>query len=149
MRYSTVYRYMSHKLLKSQLMSRLENSHHRTSNTFNHSMAPVYSKIPVAPFPGITLVSGLRCGHKGCFALFSSQDDSEEHAAMAHNGNVLAETCTIYEGCSSSGEVKLYHVVDESGEHCKTYVSGMKLTHTHQKKAKSAPRPQRPTSRPS
>ena len=40
-------------------------------------MAPTFSKIHVAPLPGIPVISGLVCNHADCFALFSNLDDSE------------------------------------------------------------------------
>ena len=76
-------------------------------------MAPTFSKIAVAPTPGITISSGLRCCHADCHALFSSIDDSEEHAFKAHSGNVDATTCKIYEYLLDSGQVRLHRVLDE------------------------------------
>ena len=60
-------------------------------------MAPTFSKIPVAPLPGISAISGLMCNHAGCYALFSNLEDSEEHAILAHDGQIAAITCGIYE----------------------------------------------------
>lgn len=79
-------------------------------------MAPAFSKIPVAPTPGISVVSGLMCSHADCFALFSNLEDSEAHAVEAHAGNVAAITCGIYKHLSTSGEIRLYRVLDENGE---------------------------------
>jgi hypothetical protein len=81
------------------------------------SMAPTFSKVAmVAIPPQITVISGLRCGHAGCYALFSTFEDSEEQALNAHSGNVVAVTCNIHEKKMGSGRVQLYRVLDEDGE---------------------------------
>ena len=79
-------------------------------------MAPAFSKIPVAPIPGVLFISGLMCSHPDCFALFSNLEDSQEHAVMAHAGKMAAVTCGIYECPLKSGEVRLYRVLDENGK---------------------------------
>lgn len=79
-------------------------------------MPPVFSKIPVAALPDVPVVSGLMCAHTNCFALFLTLEDSEVHAAAVHAGDVAAITCDIYEGRLKGGEIKLYRVLDESGE---------------------------------
>jgi hypothetical protein len=71
------------------------------------SMAPTFSKVAVVT-PQI--ISGLRCGHAGCYALFSTFEDSEEHALNVHSGNVVAVTCNIHEKKMESGRVQLYRV---------------------------------------
>lgn len=78
-------------------------------------MAPSFSKIPVAAISGIPVISGLMCSHADCYALFSNLEDSEEHAVLAHTGNVTAVTCGIYEGRSKSGKIRLYRVIDDDG----------------------------------
>ncbi len=80
------------------------------------SMAPTFSKVAMVATPQITVISGLRCGHAGCYALFSTFEDSEEHALNAHSGNVVAVTCNIHEKKMESGRVQLYRVLDEDGE---------------------------------
>lgn len=79
-------------------------------------MAPTFSKVAVVATPEITVISGLRCGHAGCYALFSTIEDSEEHALNAHSGNVVAVTCNMHEKKMESGRVQLYRVLDEDGE---------------------------------
>ncbi len=79
-------------------------------------MAPAFSKIPVAPLPGIPLISGLKCSHLGCFALFSNLEHSEAHAAATHAGREAAISCGIYECQLTNGGVRLYRVLDEDGE---------------------------------
>ncbi len=76
-------------------------------------MPPTFSKVAVVATPGITVISSLRCGHADCYALFSTFEDSEEHALMAHSGNLVAVTCNIYEKKLASGQVRLYRVLDE------------------------------------
>jgi hypothetical protein len=78
-------------------------------------MAPTFSKVAMVANPQITVISGLRCGHAGCYALFSTIEDSEEHALNAHSGNVVAVTCNIHEKKMESGRVQLYRVLDEDG----------------------------------
>ena len=82
-------------------------------------MAPAFSKIPVAPLRNIPLISGLKCIHVDCFALFSNLEDSEAHAVAAHAGAVAAVSCGLYERQLKNGKVKLYLVleVDENGEY--------------------------------
>jgi hypothetical protein len=82
-------------------------------------MAPLFSKIPVAVTPNIPVISGLMCKHADCYALFSSLEDSQAHADAAHAGNMEAISCVIYERTLRSGEVQLYRVLDENGEHPK------------------------------
>jgi hypothetical protein len=77
---------------------------------------PVFSKLPVVGLPDIPVVSGLKCTHTNCFALFSTLEDSKAHADAAHAGEVAATTCGIYERRLRSGTIKLYPVLDESGE---------------------------------
>lgn len=79
-------------------------------------MAPSFSKVAVLAAPGIPVISGLKCGHWGCYALFSTFDDSEEHAIRAHSGTKLLASCNIYERLLRSGEARLYRVLDEDGE---------------------------------
>ncbi len=79
-------------------------------------MAPTFSKVAMVATPQITVISGLRCGHAGCYALFSTFEDSEEHALNAHSGNIVAVTCNIHEKKTESGRVQLYRVLDEDGE---------------------------------
>jgi hypothetical protein len=79
-------------------------------------MAPTFSKVAMVATPHITVISGLRCGHAGCYALFSTFEDSEEHALNAHSGNVVAVSCNIHEKKMESGRVQLYRVLDEDGE---------------------------------
>jgi len=43
-------------------------------------------------------------------------DDSKEHAIAAHAGKIAAVTCTIHESTLESGKVRLYQVMDETGE---------------------------------
>ena len=76
-------------------------------------MALTFSKTPVAPLPGIPVSSGLMCSHLDCRALFLNIEGSEEHANSAHDGQVAAITCGIYER-RKSGKIRLYHVLDES-----------------------------------
>jgi len=76
-------------------------------------MAPAFSKVAVLAAPGMT---GLRCGHGDCYALFSTLDDSEEHAVRAHSGDEVVASCNIYERLLESGEARLYRVLDEDGE---------------------------------
>jgi len=80
------------------------------------AMAPAFSKIPVAPLPNIPLISGLKCSHLDCFALFSDLEDSKAHATAAHAGLEAAVSCGIYERHLTNGEVRLYRVLDEDGE---------------------------------
>lgn len=77
-------------------------------------MAPTFSKIPVAPLPGVPVISGLMCNHADCFALFSNLDDSEEHAVLAHDEQISSITCGIYERPGKSGKIRLYRVLDDS-----------------------------------
>lgn len=79
-------------------------------------MAPSFSRIPVAPLPGISVISGLMCNHADCCALFSNMEDSEEHAISSHDGQVASITCGIYECPDKFGNIKLYRVLDEDGE---------------------------------
>jgi hypothetical protein len=79
-------------------------------------MAPVFSKIPVAPLPEIPLISGLKCSHLGCFALFSDLEHSKAHAAATHAGLEAVVSCGIYERQLTNGEVRLHRVLDEDGE---------------------------------
>ena len=79
-------------------------------------MAPTFSKVAVVATPENAVISGLRWGHAGCYALFSTFEDSEEHALNAHSGNVVAVTCNIHEKKMESGRVQLYRVLDEDGE---------------------------------
>jgi hypothetical protein len=79
-------------------------------------MAPMFSKIPVAPLPNIPLISGLKCSHLGCFALFSDLEDSKAHAAAAHAGLEAVVSCGIHECQLANGEVRLYRVLDDDGE---------------------------------
>jgi hypothetical protein len=79
-------------------------------------MAPTFSKVVAVATPQITVISGLMCSHPGCYALFSSFEDSEEHAFNAHSGKVAAVTCNIHEKKMESGHVQLYRVLDEDGE---------------------------------
>ena len=74
-------------------------------------------KVAVVATPQITIISGLKCGHAGCYALFSTLEDSEEHALNAHSGNVIAITCNIHEKKMESGCVQLYRVLDKDGEY--------------------------------
>jgi hypothetical protein len=76
-------------------------------------MPPTFSKIAVVATP---VTSGLRCGHAHCYALFSTFEDSEEHALNAHSGKILAVSCNIYEKKLESGQVQLYRALDEDGE---------------------------------
>ena len=96
-------------------------------------MAPTFSKFAVAPTPGITVISGSRCCHPDCYALFSSIDDSEEHARKVHSGNVVAATCSIYERLLDSGHVRLHRVLDEDGEFIEMKILQI-VTWTHQTK---------------
>jgi hypothetical protein len=79
-------------------------------------MAPTFSEVAVVATPQMTVISGLRCGHAGCYALFSTFEDSEEHALNAHSGNLVAVTCNIHEKKINSGRVQLYRILDEDGE---------------------------------
>jgi hypothetical protein len=79
-------------------------------------MAPAFSKLAILATTGIPLITGLRCGHGDCYALFLTFNDSEEHALRAHSGNEVVLTCNIYERKLGSGEVRLYRVLDEDGE---------------------------------
>jgi hypothetical protein len=79
-------------------------------------MAPAFSKVAVLAAPGMTVISGLRCGHGDCYALFSTFDDSEEHAVRAHSGDEVVASCNIYERLLETGQVRLYRVLDEDGE---------------------------------
>jgi hypothetical protein len=79
-------------------------------------MAPTFSNVAMVATPQITVISGLRCGHAGCYALFSTFEDSEENALNAHSGNVVAVSCNIHEKKMESGGVQLYRVLDEDGE---------------------------------
>jgi hypothetical protein len=79
-------------------------------------MAPSFSRLPIPAIPGIAAISGLRCTHTGCFALFSALADSMEHAIAEHSGKNEATTCSIYEHTLKSGEVRLYQVLDDTGE---------------------------------
>jgi hypothetical protein len=79
-------------------------------------MAPAFSKIPVAPIPGISIVSGLMCSHAECCALFDDLEDSKVHAIEAHGGKVAAVTCGIYKHLAQAGKTRLYRVLDENGE---------------------------------
>ena len=82
-------------------------------------MAPLSSKIPVAAVPNIPAISGLRCTHAGCYALFVNLEDSEAHAITAHAGEVAAITCGIYQCPLENGTVRLHRILDENGEHVK------------------------------
>jgi len=73
-------------------------------------MPPTLSK---AATPGIT---DLKCSHSGCYALFSTFQDSAEHVLKAHSGNTVVVPCDIYEKEMESGQVHLYCAVDEDGE---------------------------------
>jgi len=75
-------------------------------------MPPSFSKIA----PAFPVLSGLRCGHADCYALFTTFKDSEEHAVKAHSGNFVAFTCNIQEELLESGQVRLYRVLDADGE---------------------------------
>jgi hypothetical protein len=79
-------------------------------------MAPSFSRLPLPAIPGIAAISGLRCTHAGCFALFSALADSTDHAIAKHDGKNTATTCSIYEHALKSGEVRLYQVLDDTGE---------------------------------
>ena len=78
---------------------------------------PLFSRIPVLATPDTAVISGLMCTHDDCFALFSTLDDSEAHAIAVHDGNVAATTCGIHERQLKNGKIKLYRVLEESGEH--------------------------------
>jgi hypothetical protein len=80
-------------------------------------MAPGFSKIPVAPLPSIPIISGLKCSHVNCFALFSDLEDSKAHAAAAHAGLEAAVSCGIYERQLKNGKLRLYRVLEEEGEY--------------------------------
>jgi len=56
------------------------------------------------------------CTHDDCFALFSTLDDSEVHAIEVHDGQVAVTTCGIQEHQLKNGKLKLYRVLEESGE---------------------------------
>ena len=79
-------------------------------------MAPAFSKIPAAAIPGIPILSGLICSHKGCNALFSYMEDAQAHARADHGGKIAANTCGIYERTLENGEIELCRVLDENGE---------------------------------
>jgi len=79
-------------------------------------MPPKFSKLPIPRIPEMIIISGLKCRHPGCDALFVNLEDSEEHAATDHAGKVAADTCAIYERQLKSGEVQLHRVLDEDGE---------------------------------
>lgn len=51
--------------------------------------------------------------HADCYALFSNLDDSEEHAILAHDGQIASITCGIYECPDKSGKIWSYRVLDE------------------------------------
>jgi hypothetical protein len=76
---------------------------------------PDLETLAVVATPENAVISGLRCGHAGCYALFSTFEDSEEHALNAHSGNV-AVSSNIHEKKMESGRVQLYRVLDEDGE---------------------------------
>ena len=79
-------------------------------------MPPVFSKIPIPRVPHMIVVSGIRCSHGGCDALFVNLGDSKEHAASVHDGKVAAITCAIYEHRLKTGEMRLHRVLEEDGE---------------------------------
>jgi hypothetical protein len=79
-------------------------------------MAPSFSKLPIPAIPDIATISGLRCTHAGCFALFSTLMDSTHHAIAEHGGKNAAVTCSIYEHTMKSGGIRLHQVLDETGE---------------------------------
>jgi len=87
-------------------------------------MPPTLSKVASVVTPGAAVISGLRCSHADCYALFSTLEDSEEHALEAHSGNVVAITCNLQEKILESGGVQLCRVLNEDGEEAlkkKTY----------------------------
>jgi len=94
-------------------------------------MPPTFSRVAVVATPGITVISGLRCGHADCYALFSTLEDSEEHALKAHSGIVVAATCNIQEKMLESGQLQLCRVLDEDGEEAfrkfHTYLPGHQM----------------------
>jgi len=79
-------------------------------------MLPTFSQVAAVATPDVAVISGLKCGHTNCYALFSTFEDSEEHALNAHSGNVIAVTCSIQEKKMESGQVRLYRVLDKEGE---------------------------------
>lgn len=79
-------------------------------------MPPTFSKLAVMATPGVATVSGLRCGHADCHALFLSIEESEEHALKNHSGKAIAVTCDIRETNEESGRVVLCRVMDGCGE---------------------------------
>lgn len=95
-------------------MSYLHNPRRAISQ--RNAMPPVFSKIPVLRLPHMTIVSGLKCGHLGCDALFVNLGDSKEHAVKIHDGKVAAMTCAIYEHTLNSGDMRLHRVLEEDGE---------------------------------
>jgi hypothetical protein len=81
-------------------------------------MAPVFSKIPVLAIPGMHVISGLMCGHRNCYALFTNLEDSEEHANSLHDGKFRAVTCGIYEHDTDSGKKTLFRILNgDDGEY--------------------------------
>lgn len=80
------------------------------------SMAPSFSKIPVLAMPNMPIISGLMCSHEGCYALFSTLEDSKAHANAVHSGNMAAVTCGIHEFHLYNGKIRLHRVLDEIGE---------------------------------
>ncbi len=80
------------------------------------SMPSTFSKVAIVATHDITVISGLRCGHANCYALFLTFEDSEDHALEAHSCNVVAVTCNIHEKKMESGQVQLYRVPDKDGE---------------------------------
>lgn len=108
---------MSQFLESSHVLSRVITPciYRAVKNVLSHnSMPPTFSKVAVEATP--RLISGLRCGHADCYALFSTLEDSEEHALRAHSGNVAAVTCNIQEKKLASGQVQLCRVLDKDGE---------------------------------
>jgi hypothetical protein len=68
-------------------------------------MVPAFSKIPIAAFPGIHVLSGLICCYESCNALISSMEDAQAHAGADHGGKMAASTCGIYERMLENGEI--------------------------------------------
>jgi hypothetical protein len=98
-------------------------------------MAFVFSRIPVAPIPGLLFTSGLRCSHQDCFALFSNLEASIKHAVADHNGEDMTIPCGIYECPLESGQIMLYQVLDENSEYIASGWNTNLHIHTRRKRA--------------
>jgi len=105
---------MSHLVCVSSLNRDIYICRIEQHNAPADSSMPLFSRIPVLATP---VISGLMCTHNDCFALFSTLDDSEAHAVAVHAGQAAATTCGIHERQLKNGKIKLYRVLEDSGEH--------------------------------